>query len=53
MKYVPWKAYKAVTADLKKIYQSVTEEALLALEQFAENKNVKIAGKWGLVEFRA
>ncbi len=37
MKYVPWKDYKAVAADLKKIYQSVTEdEALLALDQFAE-----------------
>lgn len=37
VKYVPWKDYKPVTADLKKIYQSVTEdEALLALDQFAE-----------------
>ena len=37
MKYVPWKDYKAIAADLKRIYQSVTEdEALLALEQFAE-----------------
>jgi transposase-like protein len=37
VKYVPWKDYKAVTADLKQIYQSVTEEeALLALNQFAE-----------------
>ncbi len=35
VKYVPWKDYKAVTADLKKIYQSVTEdEALLALDAF-------------------
>jgi len=35
VRYVPWKDYKAMTADLKKIYQSVTEdEALLALEQF-------------------
>ncbi len=25
MKYVPWKDYKPVTADLKKIYQSITE----------------------------
>ncbi|CDT14984.1 hypothetical protein VCR4J2_250718 [Vibrio coralliirubri] len=33
VKYVPWKDYKAVTADLMKIYQSKTEdEALLALE---------------------
>jgi putative transposase len=37
LKYVPWKDYKAVTADLKKIYQSATEdEALLALDQFAD-----------------
>lgn len=37
MKFVPYKDYKAVTADLKQVYQSVTEEeALLALEQFAE-----------------
>ncbi|NQZ17635.1 MAG: IS256 family transposase [Idiomarina sp.] len=37
LKYVSWKDYKAVTADLKKIYKSVTEdEALLALDQFAE-----------------
>ena len=35
MKYVPWKDYKAVTADLKRIYQSVTEEeALQALDEF-------------------
>lgn len=35
VRYVPWKDYKEVTADLKKIYQSITEdEALLALEQF-------------------
>ena len=26
MKYVPWKDYKPVAADLKRIYQSVTEE---------------------------
>jgi putative transposase len=37
MKYVPWKDYKPVAADLKRIYQSVTEEeALLALDQFAQ-----------------
>lgn len=35
VRYVPWKDYKAVTTDLKNIYQSTTEEqALLALEQF-------------------
>lgn len=37
IKFVPWKDYKAVTKDLKQIYQSATEEeALLALDQFAE-----------------
>ena len=37
MKYVVWKDYKALSADLKQIYQSATEdEALLALERFAE-----------------
>ncbi len=42
MKYVPWKSYKAVTADLKKIYQSATEdEALLALEQFGDKWDAK------------
>ncbi len=50
MKYVPWKDYKAVAADLKKIYQSVTEEeALLALEQFAEcwdDKYPQISRSW-------
>jgi len=42
MKYVPWKEYKVVAADLKRIYQSVTEdEALLALEEFAERWDEK------------
>jgi len=42
IKYVPWKDYKPVTADLKKIYQSATEdEALLALDQFAQNWDAK------------
>ena len=37
MKYVVWKDYKALSADLKQIYQSSSEdEALLALERFAE-----------------
>lgn len=37
MKYVPWKDYKPVAADLKQIYRSATEEeALLALDQFSE-----------------
>lgn len=50
LKYVSWKDYKAVTADLKRIYQSVTEEqALLALEQFAErwdDKYPQISKSW-------
>ncbi|WP_261823902.1 IS256 family transposase [Vibrio neonatus] len=37
LKYVSWKDYKAVTADLKRVYRSVTEdEALLELERFGE-----------------
>jgi len=37
LKFVPWKDYKAVTADLKKVYQSNTEdEALLELQRFGE-----------------
>ncbi len=37
VKYVPWKDYKAVTADLKKIYQATTEEsALQSLSDFSE-----------------
>ena len=35
LKYVSWKDYKAVTADLKRIYRAATEdEALLELERF-------------------
>jgi putative transposase len=42
VRYVPWKDYKAVTADLKLIYQSTTEEeALLALEQFSARWDAK------------
>lgn len=37
MKYVSWNDYKAVAVELKRIYQSATEEdALLALHQFAQ-----------------
>jgi transposase-like protein len=37
LKYVTWKDYKAVTADLKKIYRSTTEEeALLELDKFSD-----------------
>ena len=50
MKFVPWKDYKAVAADLKQIYQSTTEEeALLALDQFAESwdkKYPQISRSW-------
>lgn len=50
LKFVPWKDYKAVTADLKQIYQSATEEeALLALDRFAERwdgKYPQISKSW-------
>lgn len=50
MKYVPWKDYKPVAADLKHIYQSATEEeALLALDQFADHwdeKYPQISRSW-------
>lgn len=50
MKFVPWKDYKAISADLKKIYQSATEEeALLSLDQFAEcwdDKYPQISKSW-------
>lgn len=50
MKYVPWKNYKAVAADLKLIYQSATEqEASIELERFAEKwdeKYPQISKSW-------
>ena len=50
MKYVPWKDYKHVAADLKRIYQSATEEeALLALDQLSEiwdEKYPQISRSW-------
>ncbi len=50
LKYVSWKDYKAVTADLKLIYCSSTEEeALLELERFAEkwdSQYPQIAKSW-------
>jgi transposase-like protein len=50
LKYVPWKDYKAVTAALKRIYQSATEqEASLELERFAEewdHKYPQISKSW-------
>ena len=50
VKYVSWKDYKAVTTDLKQIYQSVTEEeALQSLDRFAErwdDKYPQISRSW-------
>ncbi len=50
LKFVPWKDYKAVTADLKAIYKSMTEaEALSALDAFAEkwdDKYPQISRSW-------
>ena len=50
LRYVSWKDYKAVTADLKSIYRSATEdEALSELEKFGEKwdeKYPKIANSW-------
>lgn len=50
LKYVSWKDYKAVTADLKRIYQSATEnEARQELDRFAatwEAQYPKIAQSW-------
>jgi len=50
VRYVPWKDYKAVTADLKTIYQASTEEsALQALTDFSEkwdDKYPQISRSW-------
>ncbi len=50
VKYVPWKDYKPVTADLKRIYQSATEEeALSELDKFAQRwdeKYPQISRSW-------
>lgn len=50
VKYVPWKDYKAVTTDLKRIYQSATEEeALTSLDDFAgrwDDKYPQISKSW-------
>ena len=50
LKFVPWKDYKAITSDLKRIYQSVTEEdALISLDQFEErwdSKYPNISRSW-------
>ncbi|BFM17106.1 hypothetical protein R50073_32890 [Maricurvus nonylphenolicus] len=50
LKYVSWKDYKAVTAALKRVYQSATEqEASLELERFAkewDHKYPQISKSW-------
>ena len=50
MKFIPWKDYKPVTADLKRIYQSASEdEALQALDDFAQHwddKYPQISRSW-------
>ena len=50
LKYVSWKDYKAVTQDLKAVYQSPTvEAALMALDQFAQtwdDKYPQISKSW-------
>lgn len=50
LKLVPWKDYKVVTADLKRIYQSVTEqEASMELDHFSEKwdgKYPQISKSW-------
>ncbi len=50
LKYVVWKDYKAVTKDLKRIYQSITEEeALQSLDEFStcwDEKYPQISRSW-------
>jgi len=50
VKYVPWKDYKAVAADLKRIYQASTEEsAMQSLNEFSEkwdDKYPQISRSW-------
>jgi len=42
IKYLAWKDYKSIIADLKRISQSITEEeALLSLDEFATKWNSK------------
>ena len=52
VKYIPWKDYKEVTTDLKKIYQASTEEsALKSLDNFSEkwdDKYPQIGKSWKL-----
>jgi len=50
LRYVSWKDYKGVTSDLKRIYQSVTEDqAVSELERFGQTWNAlypQIAKSW-------
>ena len=47
LRFVSWKDYKAVTADLKLIYQADTEEiALLKLEEFKEKWDEQYPHIW-------
>lgn len=50
LKYVTWKDYRTVTADLKEIYKAATEDAaLLALQRFADKwdgKYPQISKSW-------
>lgn len=50
LKYVSWKDYKAVTADLKRIYQATTEDQALAeLDRFGQQWNAtypQISKSW-------
>lgn len=50
LRYVTWKEYRAVTSDLKQIYQSATEaQALQALDAFAvkwDEKYPQISRSW-------
>ena len=50
LRFVPWKDYKFVTRDLRRIYQAATEaEALAALDVFGETwdeKYPQIAKSW-------
>jgi transposase-like protein len=50
LKYVSWKDYRAVTADLKRIYQATTEDQALAeLERFGQQWSAmypQIAKSW-------
>jgi transposase-like protein len=50
LKFVPWKDYKSVSVDLKKIYQSMTEaQAKKELEKFSEKwdkKYPQISRSW-------